>query len=456
MNISVIGTGYVGLVCGAGLSEMGNKVVCVDTDDKKIEQLRGGKIPIYEVGLEDVVRSGITNKTLFFTTNIKDAVQQAKVCFIAVGTPMDENGSAYLDHVFSVAAEIGKHMVHYLCIVNKSTVPVGTADRVKAVVRGQLEQRGEDIDFDVVSNPEFLKAGTALLDFVRPDRIVIGSDSDRAIALMKEIYAPFIRNHDRMLVMDVRSSEMTKYTANAMLANRISFINEIANICEHVGADVNKVRLGIGSDPRIGYHFLYPGCGYGGSCFPKDVRALIAAAGQYDCHTPLLHSVEEVNRRQKRILAEKVVKRFGDSLEGRTFAVWGLAFKPETDDMREAPSINTIERLTELGAMIHAYDPRAIPAAKRFFLKNNNSVRYFDSKYAAIGNVDALLLVTEWKEFRTPDFDEMKKVMRTPVIFDGRNQYNMKNMRQRGFEYYQIGCDPKNDDSPEHGKMRPS
>lgn len=440
MNISVIGTGYVGLVCGAGLSEMGNRVICVDNDQEKVAQLRRGEIPIYEIGLADVVRSGVESETLFFTTDIEEAVSKTDVCFIAVGTPMGEDGSAYLDHVFSVAEDIGKYMTRYMCVVNKSTVPVGTADKVKNIIREQLENRGADIEFDVVSNPEFLKAGSALGDFVRPDRVVIGSDSETAIAIVKEIYAPFIRNHDRMLIMDIRSSEMTKYTANAMLANRISFINEIANICELVGADVNKVRLGIGSDSRIGYHFLYPGCGYGGSCFPKDVRALITTAEQHGYDTPLLRSVDEINNRQKEVIAQKVVARFGEALTGKVFAVWGLAFKPGTDDMREAPALNTINRLTKLGATIHAYDPKAVQAAQRFYLKSNPLVQYFDSKYTVLRDVDALLLLTEWKEFRTPDFDEMKKFMRSPIIFDGRNQYDAKKMKQIGFEYHQVGC----------------
>ncbi|MCD8140341.1 MAG: UDP-glucose/GDP-mannose dehydrogenase family protein [Planctomycetaceae bacterium] len=439
MNISVVGTGYVGLVCGAGLSEVGNKVVCVDTDEDKVAKLQCGEIPIYEAGLAEVVSSGIENKTLSFSTDIRKAIEQSEVCFIAVGTPMNDDGSAYLNHVFDVASDIGKYINHYMCIVNKSTVPVGTADAVRGILREQLERRGKQIEFDVVSNPEFLKQGTALADFVRPDRVVIGSDSEKAIGIMKELYAPFIRNHDRMLVMDVRSSEMTKYTANAMLANRISFINEIAHICEGVGADVNMVRLGIGSDSRIGYHFLYPGCGYGGSCFPKDVRALITTAEQNGCYTPLLRSVEEINKRQKAILPEKVVARFGERLDGKVFAVWGLAFKPGTDDMREAPALTAIDRLTHLGAVIHAYDPKAMQTAKRTYLNGNDSVRYFDSKYAALANVDAMLLITEWKEFRTPDFDEMRKLMRNPIIFDGRNQYDAKKMEQTGFEYHQIG-----------------
>ncbi|MCC8109065.1 MAG: UDP-glucose/GDP-mannose dehydrogenase family protein [Planctomycetes bacterium] len=440
MNISIVGTGYVGLVCGAGLAEMGNKVICVDNNQEKIQLLQNGEIPIYESGLAEVVRGGIENNTLSFTSDIRNAVRDSEICFIAVGTPMGEDGSAYLDHVYAVAADIGMNMTGYMCVVNKSTVPVGTADKVQKIISKQLEARGEVIEFDVVSNPEFLKAGTALNDFVRPDRVIIGSSSDRAIGIMKELYAPFIRNHDRMLVMDVRSSEMTKYTANAMLANRISFINEIANICEHVGADINKVRLGIGSDSRIGYHFLYPGCGYGGSCFPKDVRALIATAEEHHYDTPLLRSVELINKRQKEVLAEKVVQHFGNTLNNKVFAVWGLAFKPGTDDMREAPAINTIERLTKLGASIQAYDPKAITAAQRYYLKDNTSVQYFDSKYAALRNVDALLLLTEWKEFRTPDFDEMKKLMKHAIIFDGRNQYDSIKMKSMDFEYHQIGC----------------
>lgn len=439
MNISVVGTGYVGLVCGAGFAEMGNNVVCVDSDAEKIARLRNGEVPIYESGLEELIRRGVKNHLLRFTDDAKDAIADSDVCFIAVGTPMGESGDACLDAVFAVAREIGACMNGYLCVVDKSTVPVGTADRVRTVIREELDKRNAAIEFDVVSNPEFLKMGAAVADFMRPDRVIVGSDSDRAASIMRDLYAPFIHNHDRMQIMDIRSAEMTKYAANAMLANRISFINEIAAICEKVGADVNKVRLGIGSDPRIGYHFLYPGCGYGGSCFPKDIRALISTAEEYGCDTPLLRAVEAVNQRQKNVVGDKVIRRFGSDLRGKTFAVWGLAFKPGTDDMRESSSLQTIRRLTDLGAVIRAYDPKAMSTARNHYLNGNAAVTYAENKYDALNGADALLLLTEWKEFRTPDFQKMKKRLTEPLVFDGRNMYDAEKMMRLGFEYHQIG-----------------
>jgi len=439
MKISVIGTGYVGLVTGACFAEMGNDVICVDIDVQKIESLKQGDIPIYEPGLEQMVLENYKKKTLYFTTDIKEALNCSNICFIAVGTPMGENGSADLQYVLAVAKAIGENMQSHTYVIDKSTVPIGTADRVREVIQEVLHQRHSDLTFDVVSNPEFLKEGAAIEDFMKPDRIVIGADSNGAIEVMRELYAPFTRSHDRFISMDIRSAEMTKYAANAMLATKISFMNEIANICERVGADINHVRNGIGSDSRIGYAFIYPGCGYGGSCFPKDVQALARIAKEKGYTPKILDAVEEVNYVQKRVISDKVVKRFGEHLEGKTFAVWGLAFKPETDDMREATSIVVINELTKRGAKIKAYDPKAREEAENFYLKDNRDIAYVDSKYSALLNSDALLLLTEWKEFRSPDFDEISKQLKNRVIFDGRNQYNRKKLEENGFEYYQIG-----------------
>ncbi|WP_353662540.1 UDP-glucose/GDP-mannose dehydrogenase family protein [Hydrogenimonas sp. SS33] len=439
MKISMVGTGYVGLVTGTCFAEMGNSVLCVDIDEKKIENLRNGIIPIYEPGLEAMVKENHAKGTLDFTTDIKEALQKSDIIFIAVGTPQGEDGSADLQYVLKVAEEIGRHMVHPMIVVDKSTVPVGTADKVKAVIQSELDKRGSDLAFDVVSNPEFLKEGSAIEDFMKPDRVVIGAESDAAMETMKELYAPFTHNHERFIGMDIRSAEMTKYAANAILATKISFMNEIANICERVGADVNRVRVGIGSDRRIGYSFIYPGCGYGGSCFPKDVQALARIAEDAGYEPRIIRAVEEVNKAQKRVLAQKVVRRFGEDLTGRTFAVWGLAFKPETDDMREASAITVINELTQRGAKVRAYDPKAMEEAKNFYLKGNDAVTYVKSKYDALDGADAMLLVTEWKEFRSPDFDEMKQRLKSPVIFDGRNQYNPAKMAKKGFEYHQIG-----------------
>ena len=438
MKIAVIGTGYVGLVSGTCFAEVGNTVTCVDVNAKKIENLKKGIIPIYEPGLEAMVLNNITNKNLFFTTDIAQAIKQVEVVFIAVGTPMGEDGSADLQYVLSVAQSIGEAMEQHLIIVNKSTVPVGTADKIKEVIASALKKRGANIAFDIVSNPEFLKEGKAIQDFMKPDRVVIGAESSYAFEKMKALYSSFFLQHERFITMDIRSAEMTKYAANAMLATKISFMNEIANICERVGADVNKVRLGIGSDTRIGYSFIYPGCGYGGSCFPKDVLALRKLAEEVNYKAELIESVDNVNNRQKLLIAEKVIKKYGKDLKGRTFAIWGLAFKPETDDMREAPAIYIIKKLIAQGAQIRAYDPKATHEAKNFYLKDY-AIEYVESKYEALKGADALLLLTEWKEFRSPDFEEIGKLLKDKVIFDGRNQYNAFNLPSMGFEYIQIG-----------------
>tara|TARA_R110002012_G_scaffold266521_1_gene450102 strand:+ start:11794 stop:13122 length:1329 start_codon:yes stop_codon:yes gene_type:complete len=440
MNLTVIGTGYVGLVSGTCFAEMGNTVTCIDVDANKIENLKQGIIPIYEPGLEAMVTRNIKNKSLHFSTDLSSHLEKCDIAFIAVGTPMGDDGSADLKYVLQVAREIGKHMTHGLIVVDKSTVPVGTADKVKTTIQTELDQRGVSIPFDVVSNPEFLKEGDAISDFMKPDRVVIGADNDEAAKKMRTLYSPFFRSSmDRLITMDVRSAEMTKYVANAMLATKISFMNEIANICELVGADVNKVRIGIGSDSRIGYSFIYPGSGYGGSCFPKDVKALKKTAEEHGYTARLISSVEEVNDSQKMVIAHKVVKRFGEDLSGKIFAVWGLAFKPETDDMREAPAIYIIQELVKRGAKIQAYDPKAMEEAQHFYLKDLEEITYHNSKYETLQNADAMILLTEWKEFRSPDFEELKKQLKQPVIFDGRNQYNDALMKDRGFEYFQIG-----------------
>ena len=439
MNLTVVGSGYVGLVTGTCFAEMGNKVTCIDIDQKKIDKLKKGIIPIYEPGLEDMVLNNVKSGDLHFSTNLEDGLENAKVVFIAVGTPMGEDGSADLQYVLSVASEIGQKMQHPLVIVDKSTVPVGTADKVADQVALELNKRGLSIDFHVVSNPEFLKEGAAIQDFMKPDRIVIGADNDSAFEVMRDLYAPFTHNHDRMIEMDIRSAEMTKYVANAMLATKISFMNEIANICELVDADVNKVRIGIGSDSRIGYSFIYPGSGYGGSCFPKDVKALKKIAENEGYEAELITSVEAVNDKQKLVIAEKVVRRFGENLSGKTFAIWGLAFKPGTDDMREAPAIYIANELIKRGASIKAYDPKAMHEAESFYLKDTPNISYFNSKYETLGNANAMILLTEWKEFRSPDFEELKMKLVDPIIFDGRNQYSHLRLESKGFEYYQIG-----------------
>jgi UDPglucose 6-dehydrogenase len=439
MNITVIGSGYVGLVSGASFADLGNSVTCVDIDPIKIEKLNQGIIPIFEPGLETMIFNNVKNKTIFFTTDLDKALQNSEIAFIAVGTPMGDDGSADLQYVLAVAKSIGQSMQKRLIVVDKSTVPIGTADKVKETIQKELDDRGSDLEFDVVSNPEFLKEGAAIADFMKPDRVVIGADSEFAFKKMKELYSPFLRSHDRLIMMDIRSAEMTKYAANAMLATKISFMNEIANICEKVGADANQVRIGIGSDQRIGYSFIYPGAGYGGSCFPKDVKALTKIAKENGYRAQLITAVEEVNDAQKLVIAQKIVTHFGEDLSRFTFGIWGLAFKPGTDDMREAPAIYVIKELVLRGAQIKAYDPKAIDEAKEHYLKGVQNITYVDSKYEVLKDSDALVLLTEWKEFRSPDFEEIKAQLKTPVIFDGRNQYTTYNLNEKGIEYYQIG-----------------
>ncbi|MDD6655844.1 MAG: UDP-glucose/GDP-mannose dehydrogenase family protein [Lachnospiraceae bacterium] len=439
MKIAVVGTGYVGLVTGTCLADYGNDVICVDVMEEKIEKLKKGIIPIYEPGLEGMVLENYQSGRLDFTTDIQSALQKSDICFIAVGTPMGEDGSADLQYVLGVAESIGKYMDHHIYVIDKSTVPVGTAKKVRETIQKELDKRQSPLTFDVISNPEFLKEGTAVEDCSRPDRIVIGTDNDNAAKVMREMYLPLVKNTESFIFMDIASAEMTKYTANAMLATKISFMNEISNICELVGADVNKVRLGIGSDHRIGFQFIYPGCGYGGSCFPKDVQALIKTSADYGYETRILNAVENVNADQKMVLVRKIVKKYGEDLSGKTFAVWGLAFKPKTDDMRQAPAITLIQELTKRGAKVKAYDPKAVNEAKECYLKGNENVEYCESKYSALMDADAMILVTEWKEFRAPDFYEIKQRLNNPVIFDGRNQYDAERLEELGFEYYQIG-----------------
>ena len=439
MNITVIGSGYVGLVSGTCFAEMGNKVTCVDIDPVKIEKLNQGIIPIFEPGLETMVLKNVKNKNLFFTTELSEALQNSEIAFIAVGTPMGDDGSADLQYVLAVAKSIGQSMQKRLIVVDKSTVPIGTADKVKATIQKELDARGSNLEFDVVSNPEFLKEGAAITDFMKPDRVVIGTDSDYATDKMKQLYHPFCMSRDRFISMDIRSAEMTKYAANAMLATKISFMNEIANICEKVGADANQVRIGIGSDQRIGYSFIYPGAGYGGSCFPKDVKALRKIAKENGYTAKLITAVEEVNDAQKLVIAQKIITRFGENLTGFTFGIWGLAFKPGTDDMREAPAIYIIKELVSRGAKIKAYDPKAIDEAKEHYLRGVQNITYLTSKYDVLKDSDALVLLTEWKEFRSPDFEEIKEQLRNPVVFDGRNQYLAYDLDNNGIEYFRIG-----------------
>ena len=431
MKLCVIGTGYVGLVAGTCFAESGNDVTCVDIDKTKIALLQKGGVPIYEPGLEELIRRNLTERRLWFTDDLVAAVRASEICFIAVGTPEAADGSADLNGVIKVAEEIGAATNGYRVIVCKSTVPVGTADRVHEAVRTKT-----DHEFDVISNPEFLKEGAAVEDFMKPDRVVIGGSSPRAIDLMLTLYKPFVRTENPILVMDNRSAEMTKYAANAFLATRISFINEVANLCERVGADVSDVRRGMGFDRRIGHHFLFPGVGYGGSCFPKDVQAIIRTAHENGLSFPLLNAVEEVNERQKHLLVEKVVRQFGEDLRSFRFAVWGLAFKPRTDDMREAPSIVVIEELLRRGARIEAHDPESLNEARKVF---GDRINYHRLNYDALESADALLIVTDWNEFRRPDFERMRQLMKTPLIFDGRNLYELDGMREQGFAYYPIG-----------------
>ena len=439
MNITVIGSGYVGLVSGACFAEMGNKVTCVDIDTIKIEKLNKGIIPIFEPGLETMVLKNVKNKNLSFTTELSEAIQNSEIAFIAVGTPMGDDGSADLQYVLAVAKSLGQSMQKRLIVVDKSTVPIGTADKVKATIQKELSLRNSDLKFDVVSNPEFLKEGAAIADFMKPDRVVVGADSVYAIDKMKQLYHPFCMSRDRFISMDIRSAEMTKYAANAMLATKISFMNEIANICEMVGADANQVRIGIGSDQRIGYSFIYPGAGYGGSCFPKDVKALKKIAEENGYKANLITSVEDVNDAQKFVIANKIVKRFGEDLTGLNFALWGLSFKPGTDDMREAPAIYVVKELIQRGAKVQAYDPKAIEEAKECYLKGVENITYFESKYAVLDKADSLILLTEWKEFRSPDFDEIKVQLKTPIIFDGRNLYDLEDLKKEEISYISIG-----------------
>jgi UDPglucose 6-dehydrogenase len=434
VKLCVIGTGYVGLVAGTCFAESGNDVICVDIDEAKVTALQKGSVPIYEPGLEELIRRNLSERRLWFTNDLVAAVRASDICFIAVGTPEAADGAADLSGVLKVAEQIGAAMNGYRVVVCKSTVPVGTADRVRDAIRSKT-----DHEFDVISNPEFLKEGAAVEDFMKPDRVVIGGATTRAIDMMLTLYKPFVRTENPIMVMDNRSAEMTKYAANAFLATRISFINEIANLCERVGADVADVRRGMGSDRRIGHHFLFPGVGYGGSCFPKDVQAIIRTAKENGLPFPLLNSVEEVNERQKRLLVEKVVQRFGEELRGYRFAIWGLAFKPRTDDMREAPSIVIIEELLRRGARIEAHDPESLNEARKVF---GDRITYHRLNYDALEGADALLIVTDWNEFRRPDFARMRQLMKTPLIFDGRNLYEHDAMREQGFGYFPIGRAP--------------
>lgn len=431
MRITVIGTGYVGLVAGACLADMGNDVICVDNNDEKLKKLEQGIIPIYEPGLEELVKSNVLENRLNFTSDIDMAVKKSEVCFIAVGTPQDEDGSADLHYVLGVAEEIAKAMNGYKVIVDKSTVPVGTAEKVTEIIR-----KHTDYDFDVVSNPEFLKQGNAVDDFLMPDRVVIGSNSEKATAIMQDIYSPFFRTGNRVIVMDVKSAEMTKYASNSFLATKISFMNEIAQLCEKVGADAEMVRVGMSTDSRIGNKFLFPGLGYGGSCFPKDVKALIKTGADNGIDMNIIKSADETNKQQRQLFINKIIARFGEDLTGKTFAVWGLAFKPKTDDMREAPAITIINDLLNRGAKVQAYDPKAMNSAKYHF---QDRITYAKSSYETLKDADALLLLTEWNEFRRPDMDRIKELLKTPIIFDGRNQYNVERTTQRGFEYVCVG-----------------
>jgi UDPglucose 6-dehydrogenase len=436
MKIAIVGTGYVGLVTGTCFSDTGVNVTCIDIDKKKIDNLSKGIVPIYEPGLEVMLKKNLEKGRLDFSTNLKESIDQAEVVFIAVGTPPDEDGSADLTHVLNVAREIGKHMDHYLVVVTKSTVPIGTSKKVKAAIQDELEKRGVEIDFDVASNPEFLKEGNAVDDFLKPDRIVVGTESEKARKVIEKLYKPFLLNGHPILFMDIPSAELTKYAANAMLATKISFMNDIANLCEIVGADVTMVRKGIGSDSRIGNKFIYAGIGYGGSCFPKDVKAIIKTAEDYNYSLRLLKAVEEINEDQKSVMFTKIKQHFGSNLAGKTFAMWGLSFKPNTDDMREAPSLVIIDHLIKAGAKVKAYDPVAMDEAKRIL---GDKIEYGKDAYDVLIDADAMLLVTEWPEFRIPNLNVMEKLMKNNVIFDGRNIYDPKEMQEDGFIYYSIG-----------------
>lgn len=431
MKITVIGTGYVGLVAGACLADMGNEVICVDNNIDKLKLLEKGIIPIYEPGLEELVKINFREQRLSFSSDIDNAVKVSQVCFIAVGTPQGEDGSADLQYVFEVAKQIAKSMNDYKVIVDKSTVPVGTAEKVSEIVKANTKY-----SFDVVSNPEFLKQGNAVEDFLYPDRVIIGSNSEKATRIMQDIYAPFFRTGNRVIIMDTKSAEMTKYAANSFLATKISFMNEIANLCEKVGADAEMVRIGISTDSRIGNKFLFPGLGYGGSCFPKDVKALIKTASQNGCEMNIIKAADETNKKQRQFFINKITNKFGENLTGKIFGIWGLAFKPKTNDMREAPSITIINSLLEMGAKVKAYDPKAMDTAKFYF---DDKIEYTKTSYDAIDGADAMLLLTEWNEFRRPDMEKIKKLLKQPIIFDGRNQYNAQHLKEMGFYYIQIG-----------------
>ena len=439
MRITIIGTGYVGLVTGACFAEMGNKVSCVDKDSVKIEGLKNGIIPIFEPGLKAMVNESCQKGVLDFTTSLQEPINESDIVFIAVGTPQDEDGSADLTHVINVAKEIGKEMNSSLIVVNKSTVPVGTSEKVRESIQTELNSRKKNIDFDVISNPEFLKEGSAIKDFMQPDRVVIGSENENSTNTLKALYRPFTINRERFIQMDIKSAEMTKYAANAFLATKISFMNEMSNISERVGADINMVRMGIGSDNRIGYKFIYPGCGYGGSCFPKDIKALEKTAKDFGYTANILGAVEKVNAEQKKVIVRKITDKFSEDLSGKCFAVWGLSFKPGTDDMREASSVIIIKELIEKGAKIQVYDPKAMKEAEAYYFKKEHKISYCENKYKAIDGADALILITEWKEFRSPDFTRISALLNQSIIFDGRNQYDKQMLKKYGYEYYQIG-----------------
>ncbi len=440
MKIGIIGTGYVGLVTATCFAHMGNDVICMDIDKDKVDNLNKGVVPIYEPGLEIMIKKNHDDGRLKFTTEMEETVKESLVIFISVGTPQDENGYADMKHVLNVAEGIGRYIESYKIVANKSTVPVGTADKVKNIIEKKLVERNLSIEFDVISNPEFLKEGDAINDFMKPDRVIVGTDNVRTAELLKELYSPFAMDREKFIVMDIKSAELTKYAANAMLSTRISFINEMANICERVGADIAMVRKGIGADSRIGYSFIYPGVGYGGSCFPKDIRALIATAEDFKYDAKILKSVDQVNFRQRKVFVEKIIRFFEDKggLQDRTAAIWGLSFKPNTNDVRESPALDTIKTLLSEGAKINAYDPEATEEAKRV-LGTNPNIRYFKNAYDALNGSDFLALVTEWHLFRNPDFNRIKKLLKNPVIFDGRNQYEPREMKKRGFIYFCIG-----------------
>jgi len=438
MRVTIFGSGYVGLVTGACLADAGNDVLCVDVDARKIDGLKQGVVPIHEPGLDSLIKANIEAERLKFTTSAKEGVDHGLFQLIAVGTPPDEDGSADLKYVLAVARSIGEHMHEYKVVITKSTVPVGTSDKVRGAVAETLANRGAEIEFDVVSNPEFLKEGAAIEDFMRPDRVVVGTDNPRVTELLRALYDPFTRSREKLIIMDLRSAELTKYAANAMLATKISFMNELANLAERFGADIEKVRVGIGSDPRIGYHFIYPGLGYGGSCFPKDVQALARSARSVGYEAKLLDSVESVNKAQKQVLFEKISKHYGGNLKGKTFAVWGLAFKPGTDDMREAPSRVLLQMLWDAGARVRAFDPAAMKEVRRIFGERAD-LTLCNRARETLEGADALAIVTEWKEFRSPDFDNLKKQLKEPVIFDGRNLYDPAMMKKQGFRYYAVG-----------------